>query len=286
MIAKVREIGIIGAGTMGAGIAQAFAQKGYGVSLCDVADSQLQKALRVIDKNLRRDVEKNRISEEAREQTLRNIRPYPELSALAKSQVVVEAVNENLELKKEVFILLDNTCSEHTVLASNTSSISITQLAAAIRRPQRVVGMHFMNPVPLMKLVEIIRGIKTSDDTITTVIELVKGVDKVPVEVNDSPGFVSNRILMPMVNEAIFCVYERVGTVEAVDSVMRLGMNHPMGPLALADLIGLDVCLDIMETLYTGFNDSKYRPCPLLKKMVSAGLLGRKSGQGFYPYPT
>ncbi|HEU0047068.1 MAG TPA: 3-hydroxyacyl-CoA dehydrogenase family protein, partial [Nitrososphaera sp.] len=179
---------------------------------------------------------------------------------------------------------LDQTCPDHTILASNTSSISITQLAGATQRPDRVIGLHFMNPVPVMKLVEVIRGVRTSSDTAATTIDLVRDLDKVAVEVNDSPGFVSNRVLMPMINEAIFCVFEEVGTVDAVDSVMKLGMNHPMGPLSLADLIGLDVCLDIMETLYTGFNDSKYRPCPLLKKMVAAGLLGRKSGQGFYQY--
>ena len=277
-------IGIVGAGTMGSGIAQVFAQRGYAVSLCDLAAGQLERALNTIDKNLRRDVEKNRINPGQREQTLRNIQTHSDVNALAKSDMIIEAVNENFEVKKKVFASLDDSCALRTILASNTSSISITQLASVTQRPDRVIGMHFMNPVPVMKLVEVIRGVRTSGDTVAAAIDLVGDLDKVAVEVNDSPGFVSNRVLMPMINEAIFCVFEEVGTVDAVDSVMKLGMNHPMGPLTLADLIGLDICLDIMETLYTGFNDSKYRPCPLLKKMVAAGHLGRKSGQGFYQY--
>ncbi|PYV90669.1 MAG: 3-hydroxybutyryl-CoA dehydrogenase [Acidobacteria bacterium] len=277
-------IGIVGAGTMGSGIAQVFAQRGYAVSLCDLAAGQLERALNTIDKNLRRDVEKNRINPGQREQTLRNIQTHSDVNALAKSDMIIEAVSENFEVKKKVFASLDDSCALRTILASNTSSISITQLASVTQRPDRVIGMHFMNPVPVMKLVEVIRGVRTSGDTVAAAIDLVGNLDKVAVEVNDSPGFVSNRVLMPMINEAIFCVFEEVGTVDAVDSVMKLGMNHPMGPLTLADLIGLDICLDIMETLYTGFNDSKYRPCPLLKKMVAAGHLGRKSGQGFYQY--
>ena len=277
-------IGIVGAGTMGSGIAQVFAQRGYAVSLCDLAAGQLERALNTIDKNLRRDVEKNRINPGQREQTLRNIQTHSDVNALAKSDMIIEAVSENFEVKKKVFASLDDSCALRTILASNTSSISITQLASVTQRPDRVIGMHFMNPVPVMKLVEVIRGVRTSGDTVAAAIDLVGNLDKVAVEVNDSPGFVSNRVLMPMINEAIFCVFEEVGTVDAVDSVMKLGINHPMGPLTLADLIGLDICLDIMETLYTGFNDSKYRPCPLLKKMVAAGHLGRKSGQGFYQY--
>jgi len=269
---------------MGSGIAQVFAQRGYAVSLCDLAAGQLERALNTIDKNLRRDVEKNRINPGQREQTLRNIQTHSDVNALAKSDMIIEAVSENFEVKKKVFASLDDSCALRTILASNTSSISITQLASVTQRPDRVIGMHFMNPVPVMKLVEVIRGVRTSGDTVAAAIDLVGDLDKVAVEVNDSPGFVSNRVLMPMINEAIFCVFEEVGTVDAVDSVMKLGMNHPMGPLTLADLIGLDICLDIMETLYTGFNDSKYRPCPLLKKMVAAGHLGRKSGQGFYQY--
>ena len=249
-------IGIVGAGTMGSGIAQVFAQRGYAVSLCDLAAGQLERALNTIDKNLRRDVEKNRINPGQREQTLRNIQTHSDVNALAKSDMIIEAVSENFEVKKKVFASLDDSCALQTILASNTSSISITQLASVTQR----------------------------GDTVATAIDLLRDLDKVAVEVNDSPGFVSNRVLMPMINEAIFCVFEEVGTVDAVDSVMKLGMNHPMGPLTLADLIGLDICLDIMETLYTGFNDSKYRPCPLLKKMVAAGHLGRKSGQGFYQY--
>ena len=277
-------IGIVGAGTMGSGIAQVFAQRGYAVSLCDLAAGQLERALNTIDKNLRRDVEKNRINPGQREQTLRNIQTHSDVNALAKSDMIIEAVSENFEVKKKVFASLDDSCALRTILASNTSSISITQLASVTQRPDRVIGMHFMNPVPVMKLVEVIRGVRTSGDTVAAAIDLVGNLDKVAVEVNDSPGFVSNRVLMPMINEAIFCVFEEVGTVDTVESVMKLGMNHPMGPLTLADLIGLDICLDIMETLYTGFNDSKYRPCPLLKKMVAAGHLGRKSGQGFYQY--
>ncbi len=277
-------IGVVGAGTMGSGIAQVFAQKGWGVALCDAAAAQLERALAAIRKSLNRDLEKNRIDLGQRDETLRNIRPQSDLEALKDATLVVEAVTEDLAAKCHVFDQLDQICGAGTILASNTSSISITRLAAKTRRPDRVIGMHFMNPVPVMKLVEVIRGARTSPDTLELVLGWVTRLDKVPVEVNDSPGFVSNRVLMPMINEAIFCVFEGVATPEAVDSVMKLGANHPMGPLALADLIGLDVCLNIMETLYEGFSDSKYRPCPLLRKMVTAGRLGRKSGEGFYQY--
>jgi 3-hydroxybutyryl-CoA dehydrogenase len=284
MTQAIHRIGVVGAGTMGSGIAQVFAQKGYGVLLYDVAPAQLQRALSSIDKNLAKDLEKGRIDTKQRELALNSIKTCHEIPGLAKAHLIVEAVSENLEVKKEVFRSLDRASSETTILASNTSSISITELAAATDRPGRVIGMHFMNPVPLMKLVEIIRGIRTSSETVDSTMRLVQSIDKTAVQVNDAPGFVSNRVLMPMINEAIFCVHESVGTAEAVDSVMKLGMNHPMGPLTLADLIGLDVCLDIMDTLYIGFSDSKYRPCPLLRKMVAAGFLGRKSGQGFYKY--
>jgi 3-hydroxybutyryl-CoA dehydrogenase len=284
MAADNQCIGIVGAGTMGSGISQVFAQKGYAVLLFDAAPGQLQKAQSLIAENLAREFEKGRIDGRQREEALKNIHPCQALRELDSPEFIVEAVSENFAIKTEVLKALDVVCPEGTILASNTSSISITELAAVTKRPQKVVGMHFMNPVPVMKLVEVIRGMTTSADTIAATMSLVRSVDKVAVEVNDAPGFVSNRVLMPMINEAIFCVHEQIGTAEAVDSVMKLGMNHPMGPLSLADLIGLDVCLDIMETLYRGFGDSKYRPCPLLKKMVAAGLLGRKSGQGFYQY--
>ena len=277
-------IGVVGAGTMGSGIAQVFAQKGWGVALCDAEAAQLERALAAIRKNLNRELEKNRIDLGQRDETLRKIQPQSGLEALKDATLVVEAVTEDLAAKCHVFDQLDQICGPGTILASNTSSISITRLATKTRRADRVIGMHFMNPVPVMKLVEIIRGERTSPDTLALVLGWVTRLDKVPVEVNDSPGFVSNRVLMPMINEAIFCVFEGVAAPEAVDSVMKLGANHPMGPLALADLIGLDVCLNIMETLYEGFSDSKYRPCPLLRKMVTAGRLGRKSGEGFYQY--
>ena len=275
---------MVGAGTMGSGIAQVFAQKGFSVILCDSLPSQLEKALKLIDKNLGREAEKKRLDPSMRELTLQNIQSRTDLGSLEEVELVVEAVSEDIELKQNILMQLDQLCHSQTILATNTSSISITRLAAATQRPDRVIGMHFMNPVPVMTLVEIIRGLQTSPQTVTDILALVSRLGKVPVEVKDSPGFVSNRILMPMINEAVFCVYEGVGDPEAVDSVMKLGMNHPMGPLTLADLIGLDVCLNIMETLYEGFNDSKYRPCPLLKKMVAAGKLGRKSGEGFYHY--
>ena len=277
-------IGVVGAGTMGSGIAQVFATRSYPVVLCDAVSSQLERALSTIKKNLNRDLEKNRIDAAERDRALANIRVEANLEELKTSALVIEAVSEVLDLKERVFAELDRICEETTILATNTSSISVTQLAGTTKRPDRVIGMHFMNPVPVMRLVEIIRGMQTSEETFLATRGFVELLDKVPVVVNDSPGFVSNRVLMPMINEAIFCVYEDVATPEAVDAVMKLGMNHPMGPLTLADLIGLDVCLNIMETLYVGFSDPKYRPCPLLRKMVAAGRLGRKSGEGFYRY--
>jgi 3-hydroxybutyryl-CoA dehydrogenase len=281
---ELTSIGVVGAGTMGSGIAQVFAQKSYQVVLCDAVPSQLERAFAAIKKNLNRDLEKNRIDAAERDRVLANVRAQASLEALKGSALVIEAVSEVFDVKQRVFAELDRICGPATILATNTSSISVTQLAGTTGRPDRVIGMHFMNPVPVMKLVEIIRGLQTSEETFLATRGFVEELDKVPVAVNDSPGFVSNRVLMPMINEAIFCVYEDVGTPEAVDAVMKLGMNHPMGPLTLADLIGLDVCLNIMETLYAGFSDPKYRPCPLLRKMVAAGRLGRKSGEGFYRY--
>ncbi len=284
MNSPLNRIGVVGAGTMGGGIAQVLAQKGCSVILCDSVSSQLEKAQKSIERNLSRDVEKNRLDPSGRALVLEHIQFQTGLASLEEAELVIEAVSEELELKREILMQLDRMCRAHTILATNTSSISITRLAATTQRPEQVIGMHFMNPVPVMKLIEIIRGLRTSPQTVTAILALVNRLEKVPVEVKDSPGFVSNRILIPMINEAIFCVYEGVGDPEAVDTVMKLGMNHPMGPLSLADLIGLDVCLNIMETLYEGFNDSKYRPCPLLKQMVAAGKLGRKSGEGFYHY--
>jgi 3-hydroxybutyryl-CoA dehydrogenase len=281
---KSTSIGVVGAGTMGSGIAQVFAQRSYEVLLCDADPSQLERALSTIKKNLNRDLEKGRIDAAERDRVLGNIQSQASLEALRGSALVIEAVSEVVDVKQRVFAELDRICDQTTILATNTSSISVTQLAGTTGRPDRVIGMHFMNPVPVMKLVEIIRALQTSEETFLATRSFVEKLDKVPVTVNDSPGFVSNRVLMPMINEAIFCVNEGVGSPEAVDAVMKLGMNHPMGPLTLADLIGLDVCLNIMETLYTGFNDPKYRPCPLLRKMVAAGRLGRKSGEGFYRY--
>jgi 3-hydroxybutyryl-CoA dehydrogenase len=283
-MSEVRTIGVVGAGTMGHGIAQVAAQSGFDVILVDAAPPALARGLAQIGKGLERLVGKGKLAPEARDQALGRLRSGGDFAAFAEADLVVEAVVEKLAVKEKVLADLDRTCPAATLLATNTSSISITRLAAATRRPEKVIGMHFMNPVPVMQLVEVIRGLATSDETYAVVEAAARRLGKTPVEVHDAPGFVSNRVLMPMVNEAIFCLYEGVGKAEAVDAVMKLGMNHPMGPLALADLIGLDVCLDILRVLHEGFGDPKYRPCPLLVKMVDAGYLGRKSGRGFYTY--
>ena len=277
-------IAVVGGGTMGNGIAQVFASKGLDVTLLEVDSARIDRALASIKGSLDRIVKKGVISEADRDATVARVRGTTSASELAGCSLAVEAVLEDLDVKTAVFRALDEVLPEDAILASNTSSISITELAATTKRADRVIGMHFMNPVPVMQLVEIIRGLATSDATYAKVREWTEALGKTPVEVHDYPGFVSNRVLMPMINEAVFCLMEGVATREAIDSVMKLGMNHPLGPLALADLIGLDVCLDIMNVLHDGFGDSKYRPCPLLRKMVAAGRLGRKSGAGFYEY--
>ncbi len=281
---EINKIGVVGAGTMGNGIAHVAAQSGFEVVLVDVDQKFLDKAVGTIKKNLGRQVEKSKLTQEQMDGTLGKIKTAASLEAVKDCGIVVEAVFEDLKVKKEIFVKLDALCPPEAILASNTSTISITLIASATKRPDRVIGMHFMNPVPMMQLVEVIKGVKTSEATYQIVDELAKKMGKTPVLVNDYPGFVANRVLQPMINEACYCLMEGVATPEAIDTVMKLGANHPMGPLALADLIGLDVCLAILEVLYTGFSDSKYRPCPLLKKMVAAGNLGRKTGQGFYKY--
>jgi 3-hydroxybutyryl-CoA dehydrogenase len=269
---------------MGSGIAQVAARAGFNVVMRDVSDEFLKRGIAVINRSLQRDVDKGRLTIEEQLKIVSRIRPTTSIDDLSKVDFAIEAVNEDLSVKSDIFRQLDKITMPGAILASNTSSISITKLAATTSRPDRFIGMHFMNPVPVMKLVEIIRGAATTDDTYAATRQVAESMGKVPVEVNDSPGFVSNRVLMPMINEAIFALYEGVAGAEAVDEIMKLGMNHPMGPLQLADFIGLDVCLAIMNVLYDGFNDSKYRPCPLLKKYVDAGWLGRKSGRGFYQY--
>jgi 3-hydroxybutyryl-CoA dehydrogenase len=278
------KVAVIGAGTMGNGIAHVFAQSAWDVTLIDVAQPQLDRAIATITKNMDRQIKKNLITEADRDAAVGRLASATELSAAADASLVVEAAVEDAAVKFEIFGVLDDQVPESTILASNTSSISITEIAARTKRPDRVIGMHFMNPVPMMQLVEIIRGLGTSDETTKTVMETATALGKTPVEVNDYPGFVANRVLMPMINEAMYCVMEGVATPESVDTVMKLGMNHPLGPLALADLIGLDVCLSILQVLHEGLGDPKYRACPLLRKMVAAGRLGRKSGHGFYDY--
>ncbi|MFC0604508.1 3-hydroxybutyryl-CoA dehydrogenase [Winogradskyella pulchriflava] len=281
----MKNIAVIGAGTMGNGIAHTFAQSGFQVNLIDISESSLERGIATISKNLDRMVAKEKISEADKAETLGNISTFTNTeSGIKNVDLVVEAATENVDLKLKIFKQLDDVCGENTILATNTSSISITQIAAVTSRPEKVIGMHFMNPVPIMKLVEIIRGYSTSDEVTKTIMELSKTLGKVPTEVNDYPGFVANRILMPMLNESIETLYNGVAGVEEIDTVMKLGMAHPMGPLQLADFIGLDVCLSILNVMYDGFKNPKYAPCPLLVNMVRAGKLGVKSGEGFYDY--
>ncbi|MFC0272436.1 3-hydroxybutyryl-CoA dehydrogenase [Metabacillus herbersteinensis] len=283
---NVQKVMVVGAGQMGSGIAQVCAMAGFEVILHDMKTEFIERGINNINKNLQRQVDKERMSSAEKEDVLNRISQSVDLQNAEKVDLVIEAAVENMEIKKALFAQLDEITPQHTILATNTSSLPITEIAAATKRPEKVIGMHFMNPVPVMKLVEIIRGLATADEVYETIENMTNKLSKVPVEVNDFPGFVSNRILMPMINEAIFTVYEGVATPEAIDDVMKLGMNHPMGPLTLADFIGLDTCLYIMETLHEGFGDDKYRPCPLLRKYVKAGWLGRKSGRGFYTYET
>ncbi|MFN2500003.1 MAG: 3-hydroxybutyryl-CoA dehydrogenase [Pyrinomonadaceae bacterium] len=277
-------IGIVGSGTMGNGIAQVAARAGYDVVMRDVSAEFLERGMKAIDRNLQRDVDKERLTGEEKQSVLARIKSTTDLEALNETAFVIEAVTENLDVKTEVFKTLDRITAPEAILASNTSSISITKLGAVTKRPDKVIGMHFMNPVPVMKLVEVIRGIATSDETYERVRGLSEKLGKTALDCHDSPGFISNRVLMPMINEAIFTLYEGVATRESIDGIMKLGMNHPMGPLALADFIGLDVCLAILNVLYDGFGDPKYRACPLLKQHVDAGWLGKKTGRGFYEY--
>lgn len=280
----MKTIMVIGAGQMGSGIAQVFAQPGFDVYLNDMNEAALNKGMNNIEKLLTRAVEKDRMTDDQMAETLSRLTPSTNLQDASNCDLVIEAVVENMDVKTSVFKQLDELTPAQTILASNTSSLPITEIASATKRPEKVIGMHFMNPVPVMKLVEIIRGLQTSNETYQVIEEITHSLNKTPVEVNDFPGFVSNRILMPMINEAIYTLYEGVASVEDIDTVMKLGMNHPMGPLQLADFIGLDTCLYIMEVLHDGFGDSKYRPCPLLRKYVKAGWLGKKSGRGFYHY--
>ena len=282
---SIKNITVIGSGTMGNGIAHVCAQFGYQVSLVDIAQAALDKAILTITKNLERQVQKGVITEEVKLQTLQNVKTFTSVKdCVSASDLVIEAASENAVIKEKIFRELDEICAPHCILASNTSSISITKIGACTKRPDKVIGMHFMNPVPVMKLVEVIRGYATSDETNNLVYEVSKALQKIPVEVNDYPGFVANRILMPMINEAIYSLYEGVAGVHEIDTVMKLGMAHPMGPLQLADFIGLDVCLAILRVLHDGFGNPKYAPCPLLVNMVTAGYLGAKSGEGFYKY--
>ncbi|MCP1143587.1 3-hydroxybutyryl-CoA dehydrogenase [Lysinibacillus endophyticus] len=280
----IQKVMVVGAGQMGSGIAQVCAQAGFDVTLNDIKEEFVQRGLGVITKNLSRDVEKGRKTEEEKQTILNRISSSVDLKDAHDADIIIEAATENMDIKQSIFRELDAIAPKHAILASNTSSLPITEIAAVTERPEQVIGMHFMNPVPVMKLVEIIRGLATADEVYKSVEDMTVKLSKTPVEVNDFPGFISNRILLPMINEAIYALYEGVATIEAIDDVMKLGMNHPMGPLTLADFIGLDTCLYIMEILHEGLGDSKYRPCPLLRKYVAAGWLGKKTGRGFYIY--